>query len=46
MFDIKKEKLTIDEARERLKKSIKAAKKLNKEIRKGTWKPTRNAVFY
>jgi hypothetical protein len=46
MFEIKKEKLTLDKARERLKKSIEAAKKLNKELRKGTWKPIRQVDFY
>ena len=46
MFEIKKEKLSIDEIRKKLKKSINDTKRLNKDIRKGKWKPNRSVVFY
>ena len=46
MFEIEKEKLSVDEIRKKLKKSINNAKKLNKELRKGKWKQTRQVDFY
>lgn len=39
------EKSVVNEARQRLKKSIKEAKKLNRQLRKNTWKPTKFINF-